>query len=194
MPKKGEGDLKILKRLTVLAGRTFDLITTRPTMAAADIAGVLILLMAVAIGVDVFLRYVFNAPTIWINESARYTLLIITFLGLAYTRKENAHIRVDFIIKRLPRYVQNWMRVIDSVCFLVFTVVLFSLTWHVFMGSVERGTLSPSFWQVPIAPWQAFIPLGLAVLGLLLIRNIFTETKAALRKSEESDDKSEQLF
>jgi TRAP-type C4-dicarboxylate transport system permease small subunit len=181
---KGERDLRVLKRLIILAGRILVFVVSKTTLATADIAGVLIFLMAVAIGIDVFLRYVFNSPTIWINESARYTLLIITFLGLAFTRKEDAHIRVDFIIKRLPKYVQNWMRVVDSICFLVFTIVLFRLTWHVFMGSVIRGSLSPSFWQVPIAPWQAFIPLGLAILGLLLIRNIFTETKVAISKSK----------
>ncbi len=178
----------MLKRLALSTGRLFNITTNRLTLATADIAGILVLLMAVAIGIDVFLRYVLNAPTIWINESARYELLMITFLGLAYTLREKGHIRVDVLIKKLPGQVQDWMNVIDSIVFLIFTGILSYLTWGVFLGSVERGSTSTSLWNPLIAPWQVFIPLGLAIIALLLICNLYTQIKIACKKAKEAPE------
>jgi len=177
----------MMKRLATSVWKLFNRACDVITLASADISGALVLFMALAIGVDVFLRYVFNAPTIWINEASRFSLLIVTFLGLAYTRREDAHIRVDFVTSRLPRQFQNWAKVIDSVVFLVFAGILCYLTWGQFMGSLQRGSVSPSLWEPLLAPWQIFIPLGLAIVGLLLICNIYTESKIALGKAKEPD-------
>ena len=176
-----------MKRVAASVWKLFNRACDGITMASADVSGALVLFMALAIGVDVFLRYVFNAPTIWINEASRYALLMVTFLGLAYTRKLDAHIRVDFITSRLPKRLQDWARVIDSVVFLVVVSILFYLTWGLFMGSVERGSTSTSLWDPLIAPWQFFTPLGLAIVGLLLICNIYTESKIALGKAKGPD-------
>jgi len=178
----------MLKRLALSTGRLFNLTTNRLTLATADIAGALVLLMAVAVGIDVFLRYVLNAPTIWINEASRYTLLIITFLGLAYTLREKGHIKVDVVVKRLPRQVQDWMNVIGSAVFLIFIGILFYLTWGLFWGSVERGSTSTSLWDPFLAPWQVFTPLGLAIIGLLLICNLYTQIKIACKKAKEAPE------
>lgn len=178
----------MLKRLALSTGRLFNLTTNRLTLVTADIAAALVLFMAVAIGIDVFLRYVFGAPTIWINEASRYGLLMVTFLGLAYTLREKAHIKVDVLINRLPRKAQDWMNVINSIVFLVFTGILSYLTWGLFWGSVEKGSTSTSLWNPLIAPWQVFIPLGLAIIGLLLICNLYTQIKIACKKAKETPE------
>jgi len=167
-------------------GRLFSLATSRLVLTAGDIAGVGVLLMSLAITMDVFLRYVFNAPTKWVNEASSYMLLVVVFLGLAYALREKAHIRIDFIVIRLPRRVQDWLQVISSIAFLIFTVILCYFTWNIFLTTVRFATTSRSIWDIPLAPWQVFLPLGLAIISLLLILNIYTETKTALQKSKGS--------
>ena len=174
----------MLKRLTISAWKLFNLLTKWLTTGAGDIAGIAVLFISLAIAVDVFMRYVFNAPSIWVNEVSCYILLAMTFLGLAYTHREKGHIKVDVIIKRLPKQAQDWMSVIHSIVFLIFIGVLFYLTWDVFSISIKLGTTSRSIWDIPLAPWQAFIPLGLIIIGLLLICNIYTESKIATGKSK----------
>ena len=180
----------MLKRLATSAWRLFNLSTNRLTLVAGDIAGVGVLVMSLAIAMDVTLRYAFNAPTIWVNEASSYMLLVIAFLGLAYALRENAHIRIDVVVKRLPRQVQDWMRVINSTLFLILIIILFYFTWGFFTESLEFGTTSRTGWDIPLAPWQVFTPLGLAIIGLLLICNLYTEIKIARGKSQEHHKES----
>lgn len=180
----------MLKRLAVSAWNLFNRVTNGMTLVTGEMAGVAIFLLAVCVVVDVFLRYAFGKPTIWINEAAGYTLLVITFLGLAYTLRENAHIKVLVVVSRLPSQIQDWMKVISSVVSLIVISILFKLTWDLFMQSVEGGTTSATMWDVPLAPWQVFIPFGLAVIGVLLICNLYAESKIALGKSKEAHEES----
>lgn len=180
----------MLKRLAVSAWNLFNRVTNGMTLVTGEMAGLAVCLLAFFIGVDIFLRYVFGAPTIWINEAAGYTLLVITFLGLAYTLRENAHIKVSVVVSRLPSQVQDWMKVISSAASLIVISILFKLTWDLFVISLEKGTTSATMWDVPLAPWQVFIPFGLTVIGLLLICNLYTEIRIAVRKSKEAHEES----
>ena len=169
-------------------GKIYQSAIKRLTLSAAYIAGIGVIYMTVGITMDVLLRFFFNMPTIWVDELSNYTLLMMTFLGLAWALSERSHIRIDVVITRLPRIVQDWLRVINSVAFLIFASLLFYYTWEYFWRSLIRGTTSRTLWDVPLAPWQAFIPLGLFIIILLLILNIYNEVKIARSKAKERSE------
>ncbi len=175
----------MLKQLATSAGKLFSLVAHRFSLLLGDIAGFLLLYLALAITADAILRYVFNSPTIWVMETSTYLLVVIISLGLAYTQMEKGHVRVDVVINRLPRQAQNWVRVINSIFFFIMVAFLFHLTWDAFMVTVHFGTTSRTALDIVLAPFQAAIPIGLLVMILLLICNIYSETKIALGKSEE---------
>lgn len=173
-----------MKRLATLAGRLFSRAVNRITLVACGVAGLAVLVMTLIITMDVVLRYAFT-PTKWVHEFSTYLMVVLVFLGLAYALKEDAHIKVDFLVVRLPRRIQDWMKVIHSILFLVFTTILCYFNWHMFTESFALKTRSFTSVDVIIWPVQLFMPVGLAILGLLLICNIYTETKAVLGKSNE---------
>jgi TRAP-type C4-dicarboxylate transport system permease small subunit len=176
--------LKTLKRLAILSGRLFSRVINQIALSASGIAGLAVLAMTLIITMDVVLRYAFE-PTKWVQEFSNYLMVVLVFLGLAYTLKEKAHIRVDFIIVRLPKGVGDWLRVINSTLLLAFTMILFYLNWHFFTVSFALKATSRTSLDVIIWPAQLVMPLGLAIMSLLLICNIYTEIKAALGKSNE---------
>ena len=151
------------------------------------IAAYAVLVMALMVTIDVILRFVFNAPTKFATEFAAYLLVVSVSFGLAYTLRERAHIRIDFITSRLPRRVRSWVQVITSIMALVFTGLLSWLNWGEFMTSLKLQTTSRTAMDVVIWPAQLFMPLGLLVISLLLILNIYSETKVALGKVEKTD-------
>ena len=171
----------MLNRLGRLYSRAVKLLALR----AGDMAGLCALAMTLFITLDVFLRYAFNAPTIWANEVSSYLLLVMVFMGAAYALREKAHIRIDVVVSRLPRRVQDWMQVISSIIFLIFTVILGYFTWSIFLDTVRFAETSRSLWDIPLAPWQVWLPLGLAIISLLLILNIYNEIKIARGKAKE---------
>ena len=63
----------------------------------ATLSGVVLLFVTLSIFVDVFLRYFFNKPSIWVTEVSTYLFLYIIFFAAAYTLQQGMHIRVTFI-------------------------------------------------------------------------------------------------
>lgn len=173
-----------LGRLVNLIGSWYSLAIHRLTLITGLIAGFSLLAMTLMVTMDVTLRYVFNAPTKWANEFSAYLAVLVIFLGISYVLRENAHIRVDVVVRKLPRRAQDWIRVITSVILLGYIIILFHLTWDVLVMNFAINKTSFTAMDVPIWPIQAFIPLGLAIMGLLLIQHIFVEAKVALRKTE----------
>lgn len=47
------------------------------------IAGICILATAIIVAYEVVLRFVFNAPTEWVNETSVYLVMVSAFLGFA---------------------------------------------------------------------------------------------------------------
>jgi len=165
--------------------RLFSSIVNWLTVRAGDLAGFCALGMTIFITADVFLRFFFNAPTIWANEASSYLLLVMVFMGAAYALKERAHIRIDFVVIRLPRHIQDWLQVYSSIAFLIFTGILCWFTGAIFLETVRFSETSRSLWDPPLAPWQVWLPLGLAIISLLLILNIYNEIRIARGKVKE---------
>jgi len=93
--------------------RVFDSISehTGKVVLWAAIALVLVLCY------EVTMRYVFDAPTNWVMETAMMLGGTIAALGWAYTHRHHGHVRVDVIYTHLsPR----GKAIIDVVCSLVF--------------------------------------------------------------------------
>ncbi len=163
--------------------RLYSRIINRITLFISDIAGLAVLGMTFIITMDVVLRYVAK-PTKWVEEFSSYLMVMLVFLGLSYSLKENAHIRVDFLTVRLPKQIRNWLAVINSTLLLGFTIILFWLNWRLFMTSFTLKTTSRTSMDVIVWPVQLVMPLGLAIMSLLLLRNIYIEAKAVLGKSD----------
>ena len=121
---------------------------------------------------DVVLRYVFNAPTNWVGEIAAFLQVMIVMLCLAYAQQHKAHIRVNLLLPKWPKKVQHWVMLIIYTISLAFTIVLVYLTGKEFMLSVKFKSVSGSVNAFPLSPWQAFIPIGLALFALVLVWDI----------------------
>lgn len=69
----------------------------------ALVAGICLLLLMAFTVIDVFLRYVFNAPLRSVYEFTEFMMALIVFLGLAYCGWTGGHIAVDLFAKWLDR-------------------------------------------------------------------------------------------
>ena len=130
---------------------------------------------------DVAARFLLGAGTKWTLEFTGYLLVMVVFLGLAYTLRERSHIRILFLVDRLPKKVQAWLAVVTSFIFLGFCAFLGYLTWHQTLTSITLGTTSRTGVDVLVWPYQLFMPLGLALISILLIGNIYTQIKNNIR-------------
>ena len=89
----------------------------------------LMALMSVLIGVQVFMRYVMGASLSWSEELARYLFIWMTYLGVAYAVRKNAHIRVTMLTDKLPDHLKAWVSVFTGVIFAGFAVFVMYQGW-----------------------------------------------------------------
>lgn len=127
----------------------------------------LTLAMAVAVAAIVLLRYAFAQNTILIQETVNYGHGLVLMLGMAYTLKENGHVRVDIIYSgRSPR----WRALVDLFghLFLLLPVAGLVLAtslpyavsaWRILEGSSEVGGLPGVFLLKTLIPLMAVLLL-----------------------------------
>jgi TRAP-type mannitol/chloroaromatic compound transport system permease small subunit len=81
-------------------------------------AWLIIALMAV-VCVEVFKRYILNAPTAWIFDAENMLYGTLFMLAGAYTLAQNAHVRGDFLYSSMRPRLQAWL---DLALYIVFFI------------------------------------------------------------------------
>jgi TRAP-type C4-dicarboxylate transport system permease small subunit len=76
-------------------------------------------------------RYLFHTSYSWNIELCRYSFVWLTFAGAAYVRRENAHIRIEFVTNFLNRKLPPWGRMViwlfDEILTIGFLIALIYL-------------------------------------------------------------------
>lgn len=109
--------------------------------------------MLLLVFVNVVLRYGFNSGLSLSDEGARYLFVWLTFIGAVIALRDNAHLGVDLLFKRLPPFGQRLCAVLAELLML-FCCGLF------FVGSLKQTLLN----MHNLSP-VAGIPLGLMYLA-----------------------------
>ena len=144
--------------------RTIDRITEWTGYAFAF----LVIPLVLADTIEVFSRYVLNAPTVWALETTVMSYGALFMLGSAYALLKGAHIRTDIFWER---FSDRRKGIIDCVAYLVFFLptmaILFYLSFDdfIYAWSIdERSNYTP--WRPVIWPLRGVVPLTALLLFL----------------------------
>lgn len=111
---------------------------------------------------DVTARYVFNAPTGWAYDTEYIMYGTLFMMSGAYAVSRNAHVRGDFVSRRLPVRVQAAIEFV--LYFLFFFPGILALLYsgydffHLSYLANEHSASSPT--GPPIWPFKAVIPIA----------------------------------
>ena len=152
-------------------------VVERINTIAASLAGVVLLFVTFAIFVDVFLRYFFNRPSIWITEVSTYLFLYIIFLGTAYTLQKGMHIRVTFLLDFFNARVIKIIDIITSLFALTFSVVLLWQTSIMTWAAFTENWTSPTMLNAPYAYIYIIMVLGSILLVVTFIGKLILQFK-----------------
>lgn len=129
----------------------------------------LVLAMFALLILEVGLRYILRAPTVWTNELAQMLFGAYAVLAGGYLLAHNAHVNVDIIYSRFPRRARAAVDIVTSILLFLFAWVLLtqggSLAWE----SLERLEHSQSAWNPPLWPVKLTLPIA---AGLLLLQGV----------------------
>jgi TRAP-type C4-dicarboxylate transport system permease small subunit len=121
----------------------------------------------------VFVRAVLNASSIWQTEFVTFSLIGATFLGAPYILLTRGHVSVDVVPLMASHGTRRWLHLLGSLIALAFCGVFFYAAvpwWHEAWAS---GLTTPSIWRARLwIPYLA-VPVGLGLLCLQLLAEIW---------------------
>lgn len=138
--------------------------------AGMYVSGIGIACMALLITLEITGRHLFGYSMLVVDEWSGYLLVIVTFLGLAYTMKTHGFLQIEFFLNRLSlrsRRVFHFALVLLALFYaLLIDYKLMLHTW----SSYVTGQVSISISQTPLYIPKLFMPLGMFLLVLELLR------------------------
>ena len=134
----------------------------------------LMVVLMIVVCVEVFKRYILNAPTAWIFDAENMLYGTCFMLGGAYTLAQNAHVRGDFLYSSMRPRTQAGL---DLVLYIVFFIPgIAALIYSGWVFAVESWTINehsnvtangPPVWQ-----FKFMIPFAGAMVMLQGIAEI----------------------
>jgi TRAP-type C4-dicarboxylate transport system permease small subunit len=135
----------------------------------ATLAGIVLLFITFSIFIDVFLRYVFGKPTIWITEVSTYLFLYVIYLGTAYTLQQEMHIKVTFLLDAFSKRTQRVVDLVTSIMATLFTVVLLWQTSLMTWSAIKDKWTSPTALNAPYMYVYSVMVVGSFLLLLSFV-------------------------
>ncbi len=141
--------------------------------AGAYVFAIGIVVAAIALLIEVFLRYVFNRPTIWAHETTTFLCALAFLYGGLFCAARDSHIRVVLIYDSLSRRARRIFDIVISAtsciaagffayaAYLMVTKAIFAPTGGF---RLER---SGSAWDPPTPALVKMFLLGILILMML---------------------------
>jgi TRAP-type C4-dicarboxylate transport system permease small subunit len=127
--------------------------------------------MFFAIGVfityEVFMRYVFTAPTIWVDETARIMQIWATFLGGAFALKHRQMIVIDVAFRDPNSIARKSVETFSLAVIILFCAVAAWYGYELWLKATLKGHTTDSYLGTPKWLTHASVWVG---FGLLLIQ------------------------
>lgn len=146
--------------------------------ALGALCAVLMVLMMLNVFYDAIARYFFRTGSIALQEMEWHLFAVVFLFGMAYTLKEDAHVRVDVLYDRWPEKVKAVVNIAGTLLLLLPLAVLVidgsidfvREAWETNEISGDPGGL-PYRWVIKSAIPVAFVFLIVSAVGFIL-RNV----------------------
>lgn len=153
----------MLEKTLVMVKRTIEIIVY-----------IMLSLMTIMIGWEVFTRFVFDVTPAWLNQMTLLFMVWVGIIGIAYGFHEQSHIRIIFLTRKFPIIIQNILDQFSRLLTLLFGLYMF------FQGGKFALKMSHSLLSgvpLPTTVLYASVPISGILIVFFVIAEIFTENK-----------------
>jgi TRAP-type C4-dicarboxylate transport system permease small subunit len=138
------------------------------------ISGIAVLFMTLLITIEVIGRRVLGFSTLIADEFSGYLLVVITFMGSAYTLRSQGFTRMDAIYNKFKGKGRWVIDVVFSLVSLVFLLIIDYWLWVHILSTYRSSMKSISILQTPLYLPKLFMGVGITFLLLEVLLEIVT--------------------
>jgi TRAP-type C4-dicarboxylate transport system permease small subunit len=133
------------------------------------LASALFIAIGFIVSYEVIMRYLFNSPTIWVNEVSRFLQIWATYLALTYSFHKQDFIRITVVYDRLNETGKKILDFISFIFIIIFSCFVVYYGWLIAYDSLKVGRTSSTILDVPSFLTELAIPLCFAFLVIRVI-------------------------
>ena len=133
--------------------------------SAFGAASIVVILMVMVVA-DIFGRKVLNKPVPMSYEVGAFMLVFIVFMGLAYSQRQKAHIRVEILTLRMPPKTRAVMDLVAYTLGIAIYGMIFYQTFKWSYHSFEIGEYVAGLINIPKWPSQFAMVFGALLVSL----------------------------
>lgn len=122
---------------------------------------------------EVVMRYVFTAPTIWVDEVSRVMQVWAAYLGAAYVFKHRKMITIEVILKDPSTIKRRLAESLAIIMLLIFVLPASYYGFELWLKSTLAGHTTDSFLGSPKWLTHASVWLGLGLLALQALIELY---------------------
>jgi TRAP-type C4-dicarboxylate transport system permease small subunit len=162
--------------------------------AAILFAGALLMAMAINITYGVIARYAFSAPSVYAMELTKILMIPALVFAVAYVQRYDRHLKVDFLSNRFPERVRHVLgEIVVPIAGLFVGYVMVWKGWESMLYSRSINEVSYSSWAEPLWLVRLAIPVGYAILCLVLVAQLCHGLAALFVRGAQTTDGSETM-
>ena len=132
------------------------------SIAISRVAMFLIVWVVAIMFLEVVLRYVFEKPTLWVNEMSLWSAGAVYLLAGLYVMQQRGHIRIFILYDMVSR---SWQRAFDAVSTLLICLFAAGVVW----GGFNEARDKLLRWETFGTAWDPPIPATMKPLVLLIV-------------------------
>lgn len=118
--------------------------------------------------INVILRYIFHSPLIWGDEAMMNLMIMMVFFTTGAVMLENGHIRISFIVERLPQGAQNILNILTCLIAVGYVGFLIYAGSVLASKTIKRGIVSDTT-NWPYAPFHIMMVCGLVIIFIATV-------------------------
>lgn len=119
--------------------------------------------MCVSLFLQLLSRFVLRAPFFFTEEVSRFSYIWVTFVGLSYAIKHDAHIKIEVFVNLLPEKVRKVESLLVSLVSLALFVYL--VVWSCRFVEFNKVIMSPAL-EVSMTVITISLPIGFGLAAL----------------------------
>lgn len=122
---------------------------------------------------EVIMRYIFQKPTLWVNEMSMWTAGMVYLVSGLYVMQQRGHIRIFILYDMMPRGVQRLFDLLSTLFICLFAA---AIVW----GGSKEAWEKLLRWETFGTAWDPPIPATMKPLVLITIVLIAVQAVANL--------------
>jgi TRAP-type C4-dicarboxylate transport system permease small subunit len=150
----------------------------RLSIAISRVAMFFVAFIVVIIFYEVVMRYVFEDPTLWVNEMSLWVGGMIYLLAGLYVMQQRGHIRIFILYDMVPRWTQRLFDLLSTLLICIFSAAViyggFTEAWQKLMRWETFGTA----WDPPIpATMKPLVLITVTLIAAQAVANLIADWK-----------------